>query len=201
MDDLQTLWHKAQPAGDEQALATEQLTHVIRQKSRNEFEKFRRTLFWEILFNAAFTIACGIYVMVSAFREFPLIMSAAFLMIGGFLAWQCGFYLRLHQHSIVTDVRQRLESDLAILRKFVLHYKIAYGVMLPLSGVLGFMLSASAMDAGTDLPIHELPQNPWIGIPLTIAILGLAFLAIHFQFKYLYQPKINRIQALLDALY
>lgn len=200
MDNLQTLWHKAQLPGDELALGVEQISRVIHQKSRSEFDKFRRTLFWEILFNGAFTIVCGVYVMMSTLREFPAIMITTFLIIGGFLAWQYYFYQRLCRHSIDTDVYCHLKSGLALLKKFVLHYKIVYGILLPISGILGFALGFMAEKEGTEVPLYELPQNPWLAILFVVSVLGLAFTMIHFQFKYLYQPKINRMQRMLEEL-
>lgn len=200
MDNLQTLWHKAQPAADEQQLVSEQIDTIIRRKSQNELDEFKRTVFWEMLLSVAFTLFCIYYALTTEFRGFPLIMGSTFLVIIVFLAWQFTFYRRLCRHPFSADVHHYLQSTLALLRKYVLHYKIVYGILLPICGVLGFTLGFAASQEGTELPMYELPENPWLALLVVVTILVMTFLIIHFQFKYLYQPKINRLQRLLDEL-
>ena len=200
MDNLQTLWRNAQSVEDEQKLVTEQIDTIIRRKSQNEFGKFKRTVFWEMLFNVAFTVGCACYALVSEFRAFPVIVGTTFLVIGSFLVWQFTFYRRLCRHPFSVDVHHYLRSALALLKKYVLHYKIVYGILLPVSGAIGFALGFAASQEGAELPLYELPENPWLAWLIIIAIIGTAFLIVHLQFKYLYQPKINRLQRMVDEL-
>ena len=200
MDNLQALWRNAQSVEDEQKLVTEQIDTIIRRNSQNEFDKFKRTVFWEMLFNVAFTVGCAYYALVSEFRAFPVIVGGTFLVIGSFLVWQFTFYRRLCRHPFSADVHHYLRSALALLKKYVLHYKIVYGILLPVSGMLGFALSYTASQEGTELLMYKLPENPWLAILIVGALLGLTFLIIHLQFKYLYQPKINRLQRMVDEL-
>jgi hypothetical protein len=200
MDNLQALWHNTQSVEDEQKLVTEQIDTIIRRKSQNEFDKFKRTVFWEMLFNVAFTVGCVCYALVSEFRAFPVIVGTTFLVIGSFLFWQFTFYRRLCRHPFSVDVHHYLRSALALLKKYVLHYKIVYGILVPVSGMIGLALGAAASQAGTELPLYELPKSPWLAFLVVGALLCLAFLIIHLQFKYLYQPKINRLQRMVDEL-
>ncbi len=200
MDNLQTLWRNAQPAEDQQALATQQIETIIHQKSQSEFDKFKRTVFWEMIFNIVFTLGCAYYALVSEFRAFPVPVGATFLAIGSFHIWQLTFYRRLCRHPFSVDVRHYLQSALALLKKYVLHYKVVYGILLPVSGMIGLALGSAASQEGTELPIYELPNEPWLAFLVVGVVLSLAFLTIHFQFKYLYQPKINRLQRLVDEL-
>lgn len=200
MDDLQTLWRSAQPAADTQALPDQQIDQMIHRKSRSTFEEFRRTVFWEMLFNVLFTIGCAYYVMTSAFRAFPISMGATFVVLAGFLVWQFRFYQRLRRHPFDTDVRQYLQSALALLRKYVLHYKIMYGITMPISLVLGFIIGFTASKEGVALPLVQLPTNPWLAWLWVIGASCLVFLVIYLLIKYLYQHKINRLQQLVDEL-
>lgn len=200
MDDLQTLWRSAQPAADTQALPDQQIDQMIHQKSRSTFEKFRRTVFWEMLFNGLFTLGCIYYVLVSEFRAFPFTMGAILMLVLGFLGWQLRFYQRLRRHPFEANVHYHLQLALALLKKYVLHYKILFGVMLPITAVLSFGMGVAAGKEGLDLPFYELPQHPWLAGLLVVAVLGLSLAAVHFQLKYLYQHKINRMQQLVDEL-
>lgn len=200
MEDLQTLWHKAQRQEDAHTLPDQQIDKMIRQKSRGIFDKFTRTVLGELLFNVLFTLGTACYVMMSELKQFPLIMGVMFLMLAGYQSWQFAFYRRLRRHATDHDIHGYLQSSLRLLKQFVFHYKIVYGIVTPISIMLGFWLGMRASQADVELPLAELPENPWMASVVVAGTLAIVLLCIHLNLKYLYQKKIDRMQQLVNDL-
>ena len=200
MEDLQTLWHKAQRQEDAQVLPAVEIDKIVHQKSLSVFTTFKRTVFWELLFNILFTLSCVYYGWVSELRKFPVIVGACLLLLVGFVTWQLFFYLRLRRHPYDHNVHHYLRSSLALLKEYVLHYKIVYGALLPIAAVLGFALESAAEKAGTELPLLVLPENPWLAGIMVMATSALVIGALYFLLKFLYQAKIDRMQTLVNNL-
>ena len=178
----------------------QQVDTMIQQKSRSTFDTFRQTVRWEMTFNILFTLGAVGYTLVSELRRFPVICGLMFVIMTGFLVWQVSFYQRLRRHPVDHDVRGYLQSTLTLLKQYVLHYKIVYGVVTPLAGGVGFVLGFAAGQSEVELPILRLPENPWLAGLFVIAILVLTVVIVHLHLKYFYQNKIDRMQRLVDEL-
>ena len=200
MEDLQTLWHKAQQREDARGLPAIEIDKIIHQRSRSVFNTFKRTVFWELIFNGLFTLSCAYYGWVSELRKYPVITSAFLVLLIGFVAWQFFFYQRLRRHPYNHDVHCYPQSSISLLRQYVWHYKIVYGVGLPISVVLGFIFGFEISQQGADFPFYELPENSWLIAAISIAGLVTVLGVLHLMIKYFYQKKIDRMQQLIDDL-
>ena len=198
MDSLQTLWHRAQPK-EAQELPSAQIKKIVGQKSINEFERFRQLLGWEIVINTPLTVVIIYWLATSELSKIPFFVPL-FIVIGiVYFLWQCLFYHQMQQHRASDDVLDYLNKGLAILKRYVWHFKIIIGGSILLGFCLGFLMGYYDTEAVENSVLIYI-EDPFWNLVLALGIVAIMLTTIHFYIKHLYQAKINRMQQLLDDL-
>ena len=198
MDSLQTLWHNAQPE-EAQKLPSAQIEKIISRKSINEFERFKQLLGWEIVINTPLTVAIIYWLTVSELNKIPFVLPSFVAMGTVYFLWQCVFYRQMQQHQASDDVLDYLNKGLAILKRYVWHFKIIIGGSIVLGFCLGFLMGYYDTEAVEDSALIYV-EDPFWNLVLALGVVAIMLITIHFYIKHLYQAKINRMQQLLDDL-
>ena len=196
MDNLQTLWHKAQSPEDEAALSNQQIDKMVRQKSYNEFENFRWIVMWEFWGGII-----GTPILLYAFRDsvlltYPFLLIILLLIQGSFCVWQYHFLRQINRVRFAEDVHHYLVDAISVMKRYVFNYRIISAVVFPAGLAFGFLAGKD----GDEPFVIEMPDQPVVAIVIGLCCVGLSLLVLHFQIEYFFQRKINRLRKMLKEL-
>ena len=200
MEDLQTLWHKAQQQENAEGLASARIEEIIRQKSHHEFDKFKRVVWWEVVMGGMIVPLIMYFAWQTELRNHLLVAFVLVMLPVGLLGWQYRFLQRMNQIRYEDDVCHYLLTALATLKKYVFNYKVFIVIYLPFGLVLGAIIGHHLKTGGQTTLLAERPENVWMAGGIIISGIALMLFGVHAYINHLYQAKIDRIQTLIHEL-
>jgi hypothetical protein len=190
-EEVKDIWN----AGDDDGsfnYSEQSIQKMISQGSGNIISKFIKTLKFEKWTN----LIVLSFISLMCIAENSWWCATSMLVINAFLYWYYHNLIgQLQKEYIDSNVIQYLSDVYRIIKRFILHYKVA---VVP-AGVFGFFVSLYAFDFPIyDLFIYEdmsLVRLFWV-IATIIVTVATAFGVIHLM----YGKKALRIKEMLDSL-
>ena len=197
MDDLQALWHSAQSAEDTRALPEQQINQMMRRNSRDEFNRFKRVVRWELIVNLP--MSAGLIYLMTTVESLKnaLMISSAVVALVIYGVWQYAFYRRMQRHSLQDDVHTYLTQGLAILK----HYMRNYYVLIAFSGLFGAFIGIWMVhNSGPEGPPLLFSEDPSLNLVYSMFFATVMLGGVYLYVKYAYQSRINRMQQYRDQM-
>jgi len=204
MEDLQALWDRA--AGtDKVKIDRQAIEKMISQKSKNELEKFRKTVNIEYISTLLlFPLVAigGWWLMPDKISYFTLV-----LFILGCAYFYHSVMRKLRMVHVEDNLRTYLENALHFIKSYVRQYitiswlggfvgiYIGYTVGHDSSYKLGQSLTNS-----DNVAVDWLAQNEWLADVALILFVIACLVGIHLYIKYLYQARIVNLRKLLEEM-
>ncbi len=191
MDNLQTLWRSAQPAADDSGVSADELKRITQQKSKQEFDRFKRTIRWELIANVPVISVFMYFLTTIKALNNPFILSLSAAVFIAYAVWQYLFYRIIQRHTLKDDVQTYLTEGLSLLKNYMRIYQGMIIASLAFGGFIGFwMVRNSSLEDPPLLFSSDLTLN----LIYSILFAGVLFSAAHFYIKYAYKDRIGRMQ-------
>ena len=189
MEELQALWYKAS-AGEKTQVSKEEIDTIVSHSSSDELAKFRQVIYLEYV---ASWLVLPI-LLVGVFSMYRLLCGT--LLVGTiYLLYFYREALRQFDEIHYEDsIRNYLQKALGFVKVYVRHYKIIYWV----AGGIGLLVGCFGGYYAEELKAYQLTKFPALGMVMISGGVILAILFAHFYIKYLYQARIDKLEALLQ---
>ena len=195
MDSLQTLWHSAQKQEDESGLSVDQLKQITQQKSRQEFDRFKRVIRWEMIANIPIVAALLYWSTEIEVLNNPFILSLTAVVMAAYMIWQYRFYRRIQRHQPQEDVQTYLTVGLSIMKQYMRSYQAMIIFSIFFGGFIGFWIVYNNNPANPPLLFSD---DPLLNLAYSALFAISLFMAAHFYTKYAYRDRIGRMQRYQD---
>ncbi len=191
MDNLQTLWRNAQPKEDDSGISANELNQITQQKSQQEFDRFKKTILWEMIANIP-VAALFIYwfTTIEALNNL-LILSLTALVFATYMVWQYLFYKKIQLHTPQDDVQTYLAEGLSLLKHYLRIYQLIIVFSIVFGGFIGHWIVRSSEPGKPPLLFSG---DVTLNLIYSILFATALFLAAHFYIKYAYKNRISRMQ-------
>ena len=191
MDNLQTLWRSAQSKEDDSEISANELNQITQQKSQQEFDRFKKTILWEMIANIP-VAALFIYwfTTIEALNNL-FILSLTALVFATYMVWQYLFYQKIQLHTPQDDVQTYLAEGLSLLKHYLRLYQLVIAFSIVFGGSIGYWMVRNS-DPGK--PPLLFSNNVTLNLTYSILFASTLFAAAHLYIKYAYKNRISRMQ-------
>ena len=197
MDNLQALWRNAQPMKDDSGISADELKRITQQKSRQEFDRFKRVIRWELVANIPIIVFFLYFSTTVKALNNLFILSLSAVVFTAYAIWQYRFYRKIQRHTLQNNVQTYLTEGLSLLKHYLRVYQGMIIASVVFGGFIGFWM---VWNSGSEGPPLLFSEDVTFNLVYSILFAISLFLAAHLYMKYAYKDRISRMQRYQEKL-